>query len=128
MRKGEIIVTSPLCSLCEGNYSDNIVTHSFTCQFNNNAFMWLMDQIKLVDPRSNTHKIILLDFEADNDITEMASTWIIVETLQFVWARRKQKRHPVLPEMVSTLRTKAEFIGSSTSFKNASKFILNMIK
>ena len=90
--------------------------------------MWLIDQIKLVDSRINTQKVVLLDFEADSDLSEMSCTWIIVETLSFVWARRRQKRHPALPEMIAILRTKAEFIGSSTTFKNASKYILNMIK
>ena len=90
--------------------------------------MWLIDKIKHVDPTINSQKIVLLDFEAATDIANMACTWIIVETLSFVWAIRRQKKRTEMTDLKAILFTKAQFLGTTISFKNTSKTILAMLK
>ena len=121
-------VMSPHCTLCNTNSIDNIMEHTFTCAFNNNAMNWLVSKIKAVDPTIYPQKLLLLDFEASNDIICMACTWIISETLSFVWARRKQKKQTNLTDLVGTLQINAKVLGTSNSFQNVGKMILNMLE
>ena len=120
-------VLSQECTLCDTNTVDNIIRHSFVCPFNKNAMDWLIDTIKTVDPTVTSTKILLLDFETNTDIVTMACIWIIVESLSFVWARRKQRKAVNLNEIKATLRTEAGVLRSSSSFPNVGRIILNMI-
>ena len=89
---------------------------------------WLVDTIKTIDPTATPTKLLLLDFEASNDIAIMACTWTVVECLSFAWARRKQKKVININALISSLTAKATVLRNSCSFKNVSRLVHNLIK
>ena len=121
-------VTSPNCTHCSTGSTDNIINHSFLCPTNKHVMDSLIETVKTVDATVTPTKLLLLDFEASSNIIENACVWIIVETLSFVWARRKAKKMVNKNELTNSLFGKAKILGLSSSFPSTSKLILQMIK
>ena len=110
---------SPLCKLCQDNQDDNIWNHSFTkCSFSHQAMEWMINILKKFDPSITKDKAIFLQINPQNTDNVLPCVWLIAESLQFIWAKRRAKEHIQLDEMIALITARCKNLKTSELFKN----------
>ena len=117
-------VTSNLCMLCNQQAEDDIRLHTFTkCTQSNEAMSWLVSVISLMDPNITPEKIISLQIEPTNETNELACVWLISESLQYIWAKRKMKAAIDIQDFVSKMQAKCYYLSKSKFSQHATNFL-----
>ena len=110
-------VQSPNCVLCPNNEADNIRIHTFSnCSHSKPAMDWILEVINFMDPAATAEKVVTLQiFPLDtNHLIECL--WMIGESLQYVWARRKAKLPVDMVRMKAEIRAKCSIYSKSKRY------------
>ena len=109
---------SPVCKLCEENAVDNIWNHSFSvCAFSAEAMDWMVGGVKKYDRDITKEKVIFLQLNPPNCNDVLPCVWIIVETLQYIWSKRRSKQPICVNEMKDSISVSCAKVADSETFK-----------
>ena len=110
---------SPNCQLCLKNEVDNVWSHSFSsCSYSNPAMEWIVEVLKIMDPTITKEKSVFLEVNPVTNDNILACVWIISETLQYIWAKRKAKDQLNVNDMRAFLLAKLQEICQAKTFQN----------
>ena len=119
---------SNLCDNCDMGAVDSLSTHCFTqCPHTLELSAWLVETLNNIDPTVTPEGIVMLQFTAADDDTELAAVWIIAATLEVAWARRIGKEIINIQLLLGNLRTKVSFMEMSLLHSNACTIIKDLI-
>ena len=119
---------SAICKLCQDNQDDNIWSHSFaSCSFSLQAMEWMINILKMFDPSITKERAVLLQINPQNTDNVLPCVWIIAETLQFIWAKRRSKAHIKLDEMTALISARCLTLKTSELFKNHATNVLTLM-
>ena len=110
---------SPRYILCLENLEDDIWQHSFSlCSFSNPAMEWMMKVIQSMDPTITKEKSIFLQIEPINKDNTLPCVWIISETLQYIWARRRSREPIDVVCMKASLEAKCHMLQQTKTYRH----------
>jgi len=120
---------SPTCQLCDSGQPDILHKHSFMdCSHTNTAMSWLLDVIKEIDPAASIEKIMFLEFGSVDPCHLLDCTFLVIESLSYAWAKRKNKEQIVMIEMKAHIKAKCSMLIRSYKYKENGDFLLSTLQ
>ena len=87
----------------------------FECVQSHNVGAWILDCVGLWVPNASVEDILTLNLD-----TSEAITWIIIESLSYIWTRRSANKTAILDECKASLQDKANVLHSTSKYDIAS--------
>ena len=111
---------SPTCKLCTKNEVDSVWKHSFiACTFSAPAIDWMMGALRKFDPIMSKERAVFLQIMGNFDDHVIPCVWIVAETLQYIWAKRRAKTPIRLSEMTSVISARCTILEMTQNYKSA---------
>ena len=108
---------SSLCKLCPDNKVDNVWSHTFSeCAVSSPAMEWMLNTVRKYDPSCVKQESVLLQLNPGNKDHILPCVWLITETLQFIWAKRRSKEAINVGEMAAKITAKCIALKTSNLF------------
>ena len=112
--------TSNHCNLCDQNVPGILVHSLLLCPYNNEAGQFLLDVLDQVFPNLLPHKVVLLDFDAEEQL-HLPMVYLIADILSQIWLCRKEKKPCHLASIKSTLEASVNIMRKSRHYEAAIK-------
>ena len=110
---------NPNCILCQENVIDDVWSHSFSsCAFSQPAMNWMLKVLCILDPTMTSQKAVFLQINPINSENILPCVWIIIETLQYIWARRRARDQVDVSRMRATLTAKCDSLSHTKLYRN----------
>ena len=85
-------ISSDICSHCNQEVTGDLQHSLLTCNYNDGAGHFLIENLsKIIHTSLTPDQIILLNFDADND-KKLPAVYLIASVLSEVWQCRKEKK------------------------------------
>ena len=108
---------------------ENVWSHSFVnCSFSSEGMEWMMKLVSKFDQTATKEKCIFLQINPVNNDNILPCVWIIAETLEHIWAKRRAKQLPNLVEMKAKIAAKCRSLSQSHIFKQHATNILQIME
>ena len=115
---------SPICQLYIANTEDDAWNHSFSsCSFSSSAMDFMVNAILIMVPAFTKEKSVFLQNDpVKKENTLLACVWIISESLQYIWVKRRSKEQLIVNDMRAILLAKLKVMSQTKTFqKHATK-------
>ena len=83
------------------------------CSHTNPAMTWLLDVVKIFDPTATLDKVIFLQFGSVDRSNILDCTFVVIESLAYAWAKRKNKTTIDMKEMKAHIKSKCSMLALS---------------
>lgn len=121
-------VMSPAYIQCPTGETDNILVHCFiNCDQSREAMDWLITLIRTMAPGLTKNDMIRLKVNP-SDLTQIEPCiWLVCESLEYVWSRRKSRERVSIPELKAILKNRAAKLSSSKKYNAMGSMLLTII-
>ena len=125
-RLGMNNIISPLCSQCDQAVNDDLPHALVTCPQNKEVIDWLLNQLVHVSPNICPHQLVLLSLADLQEEHELPVTWLISQTLSYIWTQRIIQKKPTLFQTRALLEAGVSIMRKSRFYEcsNAIKAII----
>ena len=122
-------VPTPLCKMCQEGAIDSVWSHSFViCSFSSAGMEWMVNMVSKFDQTATKEKCIFLQLNPVNNDNILPCVWIIAESLEHIWAKRRSKEVINVGEMKAKMAAKCKSLNQSHIFKHHATNILLYIE
>ena len=115
--------TPSVCSLCPSNSVENLVHVFFNCSFNSEFGLGLVQTLTNYDSSITPEKILLLDFNLDDDELEQPFVWLVAASLQHIWNCRISGRRTRLYTIRAEVESKVALLRETRHRASAEKIL-----
>ena len=118
--------TTNVCSLCPSNSVETLGHVFFNCSFNSEFGLGLVQTLKNYDNSITPEKILLLNFNLEDDDLEHPFVWLIAASLQHIWNCRINSRRTRLYTIRAEVESKVALL-RETRHRSSAEKILEML-
>ena len=115
-------IENPNCTHCDSDEIDHIWNHTFiTCSYSKHIVDWMLSRInRLQTLNVNLDAALLLQFPLPiTEIDLLCATWLVAETLAYIWARRKNRGEVSIASLLAILKIKAVHLSHTENHSHA---------
>ena len=120
-RLGMNNIMSPLCSQCDQGVNDDLSHALVTCPQNTEVTDWLLNQLLHVSPNILPHQLVLLSLVDIQEEHELPVTWLISQTLSYIWTQRSIQKKPTLFQTRALLEAGVSIMRKSRFYECSNK-------
>jgi len=123
-------VDNPSCTHCVSGEPDQILNHTFSsCLYSKHIVDWMVTKINRM-PALNVNLESALWLQFPPPITEidlLCATWIVGESLSYIWARRKNREEVSIESLLAIIQVKAIHLSHTVNHSLAGQQLCNIL-
>ena len=116
-------VTSSACSLCPSNSVESLAHAFFQCSFNSEVGTGLLQALSHFDISLTPERILLLDFNLEDDEFEYAFVWLTAAYLLHIWNCRTSTNRTRLYTIRAEVESKVALLRETRHRISAEKIL-----
>ena len=119
-------INSPICTLCQSQEISNLQHALFTCPYNSEVGLWLLQILRRHLPTVVPQQVVLLDLTL-SDHVRLPIMWLIAKTLGDIFSCRLEKKACTLFNTRTTLEASIMLL-RKTRYSKAAATLSTLIR